>query len=346
MDSSRRDTILKLIVEDFIDTAEPVGSKTLIERHGLTWSSATIRNDMMILEEDGLIEKQHHSSGRIPSSLGYKYYLEKLKGSKESYEIDEDFKREFSLILDRRAKTVEDVMEQSCQILSEMTDLATLVLGPEANLDRLASIQVIPIDDNALTAIIVTDKGYVENKTFVISEELVSGDIQAAVQLINKRLVGSSINELGEKLDAMRPLITELLGEKTNMLIEAFSEAFISFAKKRVETYGTRKLLGIPEYEADRQKLSNIIKLLEDPEGIDKVLSEESSDETYQLVNDDDNDLTIVARGLSINGQDKGKIAVVGPKRMNYRKVLASLEYVARSLNSLYKEVEKEEEDG
>ena len=271
---NRHDQILKLIVEDFIDTAEPVGSMNLLEKYNLDCSSATIRNDMMQLEKEGLIEKTHHSSGRVPSAKGYRYYLEHIKNSEQSYEVDEEFKKEFALVLQKKSQAVEEVMEKSCQILSEMTNLATIVVGPKASQDLLASIQVIPLNSNTVTAIIVTDKGYVENKTFSINDQTYVNDIVQAVKLINKRLVGTPIEELADKLNSIRPLISDLLGERTNIIMEAFMEAFMKFARKRLETFGTSKLLELPEYEKEKNNkmmidiLSQIVEFRNNESGM------------------------------------------------------------------------------
>lgn len=344
MENLRRDQILKLIVEDFIETAEPVGSMTLLARHGLNCSSATIRNEMMALEAAGLIEKPHHSAGRIPSTKGYRYYLDRIQGHPDRLDVDQEFKKEFALILGRKTQTVEDVMERSCEILSEMTNLATVVLGPEADSDHLASIQVVPLSEQALTAIIVTDRGYVENKTFVIDGDITIGDIETAVRLLNKRLIGTSISDMELRLEALKPLVTDLLGEKTNMIMEAFTEAFVSFAKKRLETFGTMKLLDLPEYAHDKDKLFDVMRLLSTPEELDRALG--AADEDIQMVDEDDKDIAIISKHVSINGKKSGKIAVVGPKRMNYRKVLGTLEYISKELSKYFDDdLDKEDEN-
>lgn len=347
MENSRRDQILKLIVEDFIETAEPIGSQTLIERHGLNCSSATVRNEMMALEAEGLIEKPHHSAGRIPSTKGYRYYLSRLQNSVDRMDVDQEFKREFAVILNKKTQTVEDVMERSCEILSEMTNLATVVLGPEADMDHLASIQIVPLSGQALTAIIVTDRGYVENKTFVVDDKVTVSDLETAVQLLNKRLTGTAIGELEERLNALRPLVADMLGEKTNMIMEAFAEAFVNFAKKRLETFGTMKLLDLPEYTNDREKLVEVMKLLSTPSELGRAIG--SLEDDVGVIGGDDKDLAIVTRDVSINGHSSGKIAVVGPKRMNYRKVLGTLEYITRELGKYFDDESddsnKEEDD-
>lgn len=160
MDLSRRELILKYIVEYFIKHAQPIGSNTLIETYGLKCSSATIRNEMMELENAGYLEKTHTSSGRVPSSKGYRYYIDHLREK----DIDESIKHNLAVIFNEKSKSIEDVIKESCQILSHMTNLASVVLGPEASEEHLVSIQFIPLSQNSATAVFVTDKGYVETR--------------------------------------------------------------------------------------------------------------------------------------------------------------------------------------
>ena len=171
MKLERKDQILKCIVEEFIRTAAPVGSKTLLEKYKLDCSSATIRNAMAELEEEGYLEKQHVSSGRVPSAKGYQYYLEKLDNSSLAGSVDLQFQREFQNVLKSKSQSMEDVLSQSCEMLSEMTNTATLVLGPHASQESLVSVQMLRLSPKAAMGIFITDSGYVEKKTFVLSDK-------------------------------------------------------------------------------------------------------------------------------------------------------------------------------
>ena len=184
---NRSDTILKYIVEYFIKNAQPVGSHTLIEEYKLPYSSATIRNEMFALEKMGLIEKTHSSSGRVPSAQGYRYYCEKLRDGA----VNEQLKNSIQTVLDQKVKSIDAVIKESCEILSHMTNLVTVVMGPDENKEKLASIQMVQISDNTITAIFVTDKGYVENKTFIVPENLKASEIVNCVSLLNDRLKGT-----------------------------------------------------------------------------------------------------------------------------------------------------------
>ena len=189
---SRSDLILKYIVEYFVKTATPVGSNTLLENYDLPYSSATIRNEMAHLESLGYLEKTHTSSGRVPSSEGYRYYVKYLRDN-NYHDVDEQIKNQLALILDKRSKSIEDVLKESCEILSHMTNLASVVLGPNADEEHLASIQVVPLSKNSATCLFVTDRGYVENKTFVVDQNVSLNDLKQCIDRINERIKGTAI---------------------------------------------------------------------------------------------------------------------------------------------------------
>ena len=194
---TRRDEILKLIVEHFIKTAEPVGSKTLQQEYHLEVSTATIRNEMNALENDGYLEKTHTSSGRVPSEKGYSYYVANLR----SGSVDERAKNALQTVLSERTKSVEEVIKESCEILSQMTNLASVVVGNSLEEEHLVSISIVPIGGNTATALFVTDKGYVENKTFILSQNNKMADVTKCLKILDERLKGTKISQLSKKLE-------------------------------------------------------------------------------------------------------------------------------------------------
>jgi heat-inducible transcriptional repressor len=228
---TRQDEILKLIVEHFIKTAEPVGSKTLQEVYHLDVSSATIRNEMNALEQDGYLEKTHTSSGRVPSEKGYQYYVSSTSG-KEA--VDESTKNALAERPGEKTKSVEEVMKEACEILSHMTNSASVVLGPSVDEEKLVSVQIIPLGENTATAVFVTDKGYVENKTFLIDPTLKTEEVVKTVKLLNDRLSGTPMSDLVSKMEAMKPALTDyVVGQE--VIYDAILEAFAKFATDRLD---------------------------------------------------------------------------------------------------------------
>lgn len=334
MKLDRKNQILKYIVEDYIRTAQPVGSKNLLEKYNLNCSSATIRNTMAELEKEGLIEKTHISSGRVPSAKGYQFYLEHLDKSSMMPTIDIEFQKEFQKILQNKSRSVEEVLSKSCEVLSEMTKMATVVLGPKAHDERLVSMQLLKLTDKSAMGIFITDSGYVEKKTFVIDAKSTFDALHNAVAMLNERLAGTRISELEEKALALKPIAISMFGREGNLVIQAFLETLLSFTQKRYQVYGQKNLLNLPEFAEDREAFMSAVETLEDPHSLEKSLSEKE-DLGYANIgftNENKGDFAILSK--SINGKDL--IAVVGPKRMDYRKILSSLEYVVYMLNKYY----------
>jgi heat-inducible transcriptional repressor len=343
MELSRRDQILKYIVEHFIKTASPVGSHTLIESYQLTYSSATIRNDMLALEHDGLLEKTHTSSGRIPSSKGYQYYVENLR----SKSVDERIKNQLQIILSQKAQSVTDIIQKSSEILSNMTKLASVVLGPNANQEKLMSIQVTPLENNSATAVFITDSGYVENKTFVLPRNIDKEALADCMNLINKRLKGTPVAELSEKMSAIRPILEDYITEH-DVVYQAFTQAFINFAGERLKLYGKDSLFNQPEFAHDGDKLRKVLNLLESPNLL-KGVRQSKDNLAIDIGNSEKNeDISIVSSKLKMPGEKEGRIALVGPTRMDYDRALSALEYVTDMLEKYFEKItakEKKESD-
>lgn len=339
---TRSDLILKYIVEYFIKTATPVGSNTLIEHFDLPYSSATIRNEMAHLENLGYIEKTHASSGRVPSSEGYRYYVRFLH-DKDASNVDESLKNQLATIIDNRTKTIEEVLKESCEILSHMTNLASVVLGPSANEEHLASIQLIPLSENSATCVFVTDKGYVENKTFVFEEGISINDVQQCVNLINDRIKGTAISGLVEKVVAIKPLIESMI-HSNDIIYRAFAEALLKFTNDRMTLYGRENLLDQPEFNSDLEKFKKMMKLLDSPEKIRELIDNEVSLDV-KIGGKELDDVSLVTKKINIGKGHEGTITLVGPRRMDYGKIVNALEYLAEKLDEIYGSSEDDGKD-
>ncbi len=344
MELTRKEKILKLIVEDFIKTAQPVGSNTLIEKHKLSISSATIRNEMNQLEKDGMLEKTHTSSGRVPSTKGYKYYIEHLRTTT----IDEKIKNQLTDVFDT-SSSVEEIMSKSCQILSHMTNLASAVLGPGANEEKLVSVQLVPLSDTVVTAIFVTDKGYVENKTFVMNGKAELNDVKKTIEILNDRLVGTKVSELVPKLEGIEPIISDYITDYT-FIYNALLRTFYEFSSKRKEFYGKENLIHQPEFENDPNELKKIFGLFEGSDNLERLIDESNSNLLINCGEIDENfdDVSVVSKEIIANGENIGRIAVIGPTRMDYSKVLNNLDYVAQRImeHLSYEDIQEEDNDG
>ena len=331
MSLTRSDTILKMIVEYFIKNAQPVGSQTLIEEFHLPYSSATIRNEMFALEKMGLIEKPHTSAGRIPSSKGYKYYCEHLRDNN----VDEDIKNSLQTVLNKKVQSIEEVIKESCEIISHMTNLVSVVMGPDESKENLAKITLIPISDNTITAIFVTDKGYVENKTFIIPDTVDSQEIIQCVELLNQRLVGTPIAQLVEKMQAIRPLLQDYVVSH-DLVYQAILESLVKFASDRLSLYGKEVLFEHPEFKNDAKALARVMKLLDNASLFKSVDSEINKEKENLLVKigeiEENPDISVVTAKVKLGEGGENTISLIGPKRMDYDKAINAIEYLVNEL--------------
>ncbi len=341
MKLNRSDTILKYIVEYFIKNAQPVGSHTLIDEYHLPYSSATIRNEMFALEKMGLIEKTHSSSGRVPSSKGYKYYCEHLRNRN----VDEQLKHSLQLVLDQKVQSIEEVIKESCKILSHMTSLVSVVMGSDEKGERLANVQLIPISENTITAVFVTDKGYVENKTFIIPNDIKTDEIVDCVKLLNDRLKGTPVSQLVEKMEALKPVLSEYVVSH-DIVYQALLETFIRFAGDRLSLYGREELFNQPEFKNDTDKLEKVFKLLNNTSVFKEVDDEirhidDSEDKMVLKIGDikDNPEVSMVSARFQVGDGEENTITLLGPTRMDYDKALSALEYIADELNKYFKDL-------
>jgi len=333
--TARQERILKVIVEEFIKSAEPVGSKLLVEKYGLNYSTATIRNEMNYLESVGLLEKTHTSSGRVPSTKGYRYYVENLM---EKENLAEE-KHEIQTVLNSSTNVpLEDVIQKSCDILSNMTNLASVVLGPDANQQTLAHIKLFPLDENSCVAVFITDQGHTENKTFKFEDQISLEDIQNCTNILNDRLVGTPISEIVEKMNEIKPILAHSV-KRHEALFNAFMQAFIKFANDNVYYSGASNMLYQPEF-ADIEKMKSLMKMFDDASmwrtiGDDKnrlvLKTDDSRNELIWL-----DDMAVVSSSFQA-GDETGKLMVVGPSRMDYNRIMQMLDFAAAFIESQFK---------
>lgn len=328
--------ILKAIVDEFVDTAEPVASKTLVEKYKLPYSSATIRNEMAILEKEGYIEKPHTSAGRIPSNKGYKFYCEHLLNK----DMDEEVKYAVSNIFSDSSMNVEDCVKESCKMISDMTNLTSGVLGPNSKEQTLEHLSVFPLDNKTAVCVFVTNTGHTENKTFNFQDEVTAEDIKTCTDILNERLKGTKINELKEKLESIKPILVQSV-KRHEMLFNAFVGAFSRFASEKLYFSGTSKLMYQPEY-SDVEKLKNLIKIFDNPESIREVVDNKDVTDIVAITPKGTDimwkdDLAIITSEIKLNKADVARLMVVGPRRMEYNRVISLVDFISKQIEELYK---------
>jgi len=324
--NERQTKLLKIIVEDYIKTARPIGSKAICDE--LKCSSATVRNEMGDLEDLGLLEKMHTSSGRVPSEKGYRYYVDNIMEPKK---LTGEEMLKLQTIFRNNSLVLSDAIEKSMEIISELTSYTTVVLGNQSDDNLVSKVEVVPITDTHLIALVVTDKGHVEHRDVNMSNKVDMTEIKQTVEIINKLIVGTPISQVSSKLEyEVKPVINECIKEH-DILYNAFYNAFNDFTRSEVKVKGTSNILMQPEFNnADR--IREIISKFDDQTIVNKIKEDDSGVNIYiGSENDFDDDVTIIKTKYSVHGEE-GTIALIGPKRMEYERVVALLEYIKKNI--------------
>ena len=324
--NGRQEKLLKIIVEDYIKTARPIGSKAICDE--LNCSSATVRNEMGELENLGLLEKMHTSSGRVPSEKGYRYYVDNIMKPKE---LNGEEMLKLQTIFKNNSLVLSDAIERSMEIISELTSYTSIVLGKQSSDNKVSKVEVVPVTDTHLIALVVTDKGHVEHRDVIMSDSVDTKEIQKTVEIINKMVIGTPINEVSAKLEyEVKPVINECIAQH-DVLYNAFYNAFSDFSKSEVHVSGTRNILMQPEFD-NADKIREIIGKFDDKTKISSIKEDGSGINIYiGSENEFDDDVTIIKTKYSVNGEE-GTIALIGPKRMEYERVVTLLEYIKKNI--------------
>ena len=321
--TERQNKILKMIVERYIKEPIPVGSKSISK--ALNCSSATIRNEMAVLEDANLLEKTHTSSGRVPSETGYRYYVDNLMELKQ---MNAEDMLKLQRVFKNQQLALSDVISKSLQVISDITNYTTIILGSNSHENLLKQIEVVPIDDISIIVIIVTDKGHVEHKNIKLYDVQLS-EVKKTVGLINNLIVGTPINEVSNKLEfEIKPIIGNYV-KQHEQLYNAFYHVFNDFTNHEVSIVGRNKILEQPEFSSNIEKIKTVFNKLESSDLLTGI--EEDGDNNIKVYigneNNIDSDVTVIKTKFK-QGDEEGTIAIVGPKRMEYDRVVGLLEYM------------------
>ena len=240
--TKRQENILKLIVMKYIELAKPVSSNLICKK--LKCSSATVRNEMVELENLGLLEKTHTSSGRVPSEAGYRYYVDHLMQPKE---MNGEEMLKLQIIFKNQNLVLSDCLKKSLQLISDMTNYTSIVLGKASHENQLKEINVVPLDKENMIIIVITDKGHVEHKTVTIKDVPLE-EVKKTVSLINDLIVGTPIDEVSSKLEfEVKPIIGRYVKEH-EIIYNTFYQVFQEFSHQNVDVVGRNNMLKQPEF--------------------------------------------------------------------------------------------------
>ncbi len=337
----RKEKILKAIIQTYLETGEPVGSRTISKYSDLNLSSATIRNEMSDLEELGYIIQPHTSAGRIPSDKGYRFYVDQIIAEKE-HQVNE-----MQELMIQRVDRVELLLKQLAQLLASNTNYATLISGPTNHQTKLKFIQLSRVEARKLLIVVVVEGNIIRNSFVPLDEDLADDEILNLNILLNNSLNGLTIQEINlgvisklkEQAGAHRQVVELVLNEVAEA-IEAQDEDL------QIYTGGTTNIFKYPEL-SDTEKASQLISTLEQKELLRGLFDGENlpsaSDAQIQVYIGDETpvqtmkDCSVVTANYVLSDGLRGTIGIIGPKRMAYEKVVSPLRTLVSQLNETFK---------
>ncbi len=328
----RKRKILKEIVDEYIESAEPVSSAVIVEKYEQAISSATVRNDMAELEKAGYLEKPHTSAGRVPSAKGYRLYVDELLN------YDDISLEEIKYIgekLENKVAGIEELTKIATTTLSEITHYTTVSIGPKTSKQNIEEIKFVMLGTRMLMGIIVTDTGLVRETIIKFDEDITEDQIETLNYFFNNKLKGEPIEkidtsfeeyifrELKYSVKIIRPII-----EQMHKLVEEEEKIYLE---------GTNKSFELPEFKS-LELAKNFVNILDTKEVMLDILDTGFADDVKIYIgdesdNEDLKDFSIVTFKHAIGDKDVGTIGIIGPKRMNYSKVISVMKYISKKLN-------------
>jgi heat-inducible transcriptional repressor len=335
----RKAKILNAIIKNYLDTGEPVGSRTISKYSDLNLSSATIRNEMSDLEELGYIIQPHTSAGRIPSDKGYRLYVDQIMEEK-----DREVSEMKELMLEKADK-MELVLKQVVKLLATNTNYATMISSPRYHKNKLKFIQLSQVDEEHILAVVVVEGNIIKNKILDASEPLDNETILKLNILLNSNLNGLSIDEINLGVITQIKEKAGIHSDIVNSVLDAVAEAIQSDDDLEIYTSGTTNIFKYPEL-SDSEKASELISALEEKQQLVNLVTETLSEDNERGIqvyigNETQiqtmKDCSVVTATYELDEGVKGTIGIIGPKRMDYEKVVDSLKILMKQLDGIFK---------
>ena len=333
----RKQRVLKAVIDDYIESAEPVGSRTLARKYNLGVSPATIRNEMADLEMLGYLEHLHTSSGRVPSSKGYRFYVDGLIPPKP---VSDEEKALIDRWYKGRVQRIEEVFQETARIISQVTRNVSLVLAPQMTQAHFHCLQFLPLDDRRVITVLMTDAGFIENKILAMPDGASFEDFQRMAAVINKNLAGHTLRTIEHH--SMAEIKDEIQDQQLyEAALGIIHRALDASKRERLYLGGTTQMLAQPEFH-DVEKVKDTLLMLEEEELMKDILHAHMGDGLGVIIgqeNEDSHfkDSSLITATYHLDGELLGTIAVLGPTRMEYAKAMSLLEYMNTNLTDVIK---------
>lgn len=340
---SRKEKILEAVVLDYIETAEPVGSRTISKKYDLGVSSATIRNEMADLEEMGLIEQPHTSAGRIPSEAGYRYYVDYLMNKSD---IQEEAKQLITTTIHKKREQVGEVLRDSMKMLAEVTNCTTVMMLDDKHGTTLKLLQLLPVEPGKALMVIIMEDDKIENRFLEIPESMTKEDLDLVSMMINQNLRGLKVDDWQRNI--LENIFQNLQHQRqvVDCALEMLSSILgIQNVDKKIYLGGGLNMLSQPEFQ-DVSKVRSLLESLEQEEVLTQIM-EADDNETGITVKigaesgiDQVKDCSVIIANYKVKGETVGKVGLIGPTRMDYATAVSMLNTMALTLEEAYQESE------
>lgn len=334
----RKKTILSAIIKNYLDTGEPVGSRTISKYAEINLSSATIRNEMSDLEELGYIAQPHTSAGRVPTDKGYRFYVDLMMQDKEE-ELSN-----LKVMLDKKEQKLDIVLKEAAKLIAHNTNYASMITTPTYSSKKLKFIQLSSIDPENLLVVIVIEGNIIKNKMIKLSEPLGNETIIKLNIMLNTFLQGLDQNEIS--LGLIQRMKEESLGYTSVIsdIIDAIADTFTENESVEMYTSGTTNMLNYPELN-EEGKISNLLSVIEDKEQLRELMCSESINSGNGNIQvyiggespvEATKNCSVVTATYQLEEGVYGKIGIIGPRRMDYEKVVNSLQNLMGELDKIF----------
>ena len=330
----RKKKVLQAIVEEYVNTAEPVSSNLLTQKEELNYSSATIRNEMADLEKAGYLEKTHTSSGRVPSEKGYRYYVDELLRD-DNISLEEI--KYISDKLETKVNEIEDLTKIATTTISEITHYTTLAIGPGADTQLIDEIKFVMLGQRMLMAIILTNTGMVKETIIKFDEDITEKQVETINYMFNKKLKNQPLEIIDEPLE--KYLINEMKYsvKVIKPIIEQIKKAIQE--ERQIYLEGTNKVFDLPEFNS-LEVAKNFINIIDEKELMADMLDSGFAKDINVYIGDENEkdelkDFSVITFKHRVGDKDLGTIGIIGPKRMDYSKVISVMKYINKKLKDV-----------
>ncbi|MFC3039110.1 heat-inducible transcriptional repressor HrcA [Virgibacillus xinjiangensis] len=334
--TERQLLILQVIIDDFIESAHPVGSRAISKKEDIPYSAATIRNEMADLEDMGYLEKTHSSSGRVPSEKGYRYYVDHLV---KPASVDEGIKVIRNFIEDGFFE-LEQLVQMSAEVLSDLTNYTSIILGPELVETKLKQLQIVTLTNHSAVAILITNTGHVEHRAFSVPAEINPADLEKMVNILNDRLHGVPLIHLPELFHTEIHQLMKKYLQEYERSHEYLRAIFLHDQPVKLYIGGKSNILMQPEFN-DVEKIRAFYSLMEQEEEIATLLKNKTDGLHVSIGRENPvdaiKDLSLITSAYHLGEGQMGTIALLGPTRMEYRKVITLMNVLSNEMtDALY----------